>query len=159
VPHDAVVTVRPDRAEATRQHLPAFVGISAATAGATGIGMNLVVIPPGAAADAHYHDGFETAIYVLSGRVETRYGDRLRATTVNEAGDFLFIPAGVPHCPRNLSTTEPVRALVARNTASEQESVVPVADVERLSATRAAVAQPGTAPDAALTADVDLKGP
>jgi hypothetical protein len=41
---------------------PSGVGISDATAGSTAIGMNLVIIPPGATAEAHYHDGFETAI-------------------------------------------------------------------------------------------------
>jgi uncharacterized RmlC-like cupin family protein len=120
-----IITVRPDEPVDTLQRLPAYVGISAGTAGSTDIGMNLVVIPPGATADAHFHDGFETAIYLLSGRVETRYGDDLRHRCINEPGDFLFIPAGVPHQPRNLSTTEPARALVARNTPSEQESVVP----------------------------------
>ena len=119
-----LVTVRPTEAVDTLQRLPAFVGISNATAGSTGIGLNVVVIPPGATADAHFHDGFETAIYLLSGRVETRYGEGLRHSCVNEAGDFLFIPPGVPHQPRNLSATEPARALVARNTAAEQESVV-----------------------------------
>jgi uncharacterized RmlC-like cupin family protein len=121
---DRIVTVRPTTPVDTLQQLPAFVGISEATAGSTGIGMNLVIIPPSATADAHFHDGFETAIYLLSGRVETRYGDDLRHTCVNEAGDFLFIPAGVPHQPRNLSDSEPARALVAGNTSNEQESVV-----------------------------------
>ena len=123
---DDIVTVRPTASVDTRQRLPAFVGISAATAGATGIGMNLVVIPPGATAEAHYHDGFESAIYLLSGRVETRYGQDLQQATVHETGDFIFIPAGVPHQPRNLSATEPAHALVARNTPAEQESVVRV---------------------------------
>jgi uncharacterized RmlC-like cupin family protein len=121
---DQIVTVRPAEPVDTLQRLPAFVGLSDATAGSTAIGMNLVIIPPGATADAHSHDGFETAIYRLSGRVETRYGDNLQQRCVNEAGDFLFIPAGVPHQPRNLSATEPARALVARNTPNEQESVV-----------------------------------
>lgn len=120
-----IVTVRPDEALTTKQGLAAFVGISDVTAGSSGIGMNVVVIPPGATAAAHYHDGFETAIYLLSGEVETRYGDDLRHTSVNRAGDFLFIPAGVPHQPHNPSATEPARALVARNTPNEQESVVP----------------------------------
>lgn len=40
------------------------------------------------------------------------------------AGDFLFIPADVPHQPINLSEQEPALAIVARNTPSEQESVV-----------------------------------
>lgn len=119
-----LVTVRPAQTVDTVQGLPAFVGISALTAGATGIGMNVVEFPPGAVADPHFHDGYETAIYLMSGRVETRYGDGLAHTMVNEAGDFLFIPAGAPHQPRNLSPTEPARALVARNTPAEQESVV-----------------------------------
>ena len=86
--------------------------------------MNLVVFPPGASAEPHYHDGFETAIYLLAGRVETRFGVGLAHRVLNEPGDFLYIPAGVPHQPRNLSATEPATALVARNTADEQESVV-----------------------------------
>jgi uncharacterized RmlC-like cupin family protein len=122
--HDHIVTVRPDEPVDTLQRLPAFVGISDTSAGSSGIGMNLVIIPPSATADAHFHDGFETAIFLLSGRVETRYGEDLRHSCVNEAGDFLYIPAGVPHQPRNLSDTEPARAIVARNTPNEQESVV-----------------------------------
>ena len=71
------------------------------------------------------HRGYETAIYVLQGRVETRYGAGLRKSVIHEAGDFIFIPADVPHQPVNLSATEPAKALVARNDPNEQESVVP----------------------------------
>jgi len=87
--------------------------------------MSYIVVPPGAVADAHYHDGYETAIYQLSGRVETRYGPGLAEIVVTEPGDFIFIPAGVPHQPRNLSDTEPATAVVARNDAREGERVVP----------------------------------
>jgi len=87
--------------------------------------MHLVVIPPGAAADPHVHQDFETAIYVLAGRVETRYGEELENSVVTEAGDFLFIPPNVPHEAINLSKTEPARAIVARNDPDEQERVVP----------------------------------
>jgi uncharacterized RmlC-like cupin family protein len=109
----------------TRQGLPSFVGISQATAGAKGLSMNLVVIPPGGAAKPHLHRGYESAIYLLKGRVETRYGRGLRQSVVNEAGDFIFIPPDVPHQPRNLSSTEPALAIVARNDPNEQENVVP----------------------------------
>src|SRR5512147_687904 len=51
-----------------------FVGIAGRTAGATGLSMNLVVIPPGGATEPHIHRGFETAVYLLKGRVETRFG-------------------------------------------------------------------------------------
>ncbi|SAL17065.1 cupin domain-containing protein [Caballeronia humi] len=120
-----LVTVRPDREIATRQRLPYFVGISEASAGAQGLSMHLVVVPPGGHAEPHVHRGYETGIYVLEGRVETRYGPGLRESVINEAGDFLFIPPGVPHQPFNLSDTEPARAIVARNDANEQERVEP----------------------------------
>src|SRR5512143_682382 len=122
---DDIITVRPTMTTATVQHLPNYVGISEQTAGATGLSMNLVVIPAGAKAEPHFHLGYETAIYLLKGRVETRYGDNLAKTVVNEAGDFSFIPAGVPHQPINLSETEAALAIVARNDANEQEHVQP----------------------------------
>jgi uncharacterized RmlC-like cupin family protein len=120
-----IVTVRPSIETMSRQQLPFFVGISEATSGAKGISMNLVVIPPGAAAQPHVHRGYESAIYLLQGRVETRYGPGLRKSVINEAGDFIFIPADVPHQPINLSATEPARAIVARNDPNEQEHVFP----------------------------------
>lgn len=120
-----IIVVRPGETTPTKQGLPNFVGISAASAGATAISMNLVVIPPGGAAEPHIHKGYETAIYVLEGRVQTFYGLGLRESMINEPGDFLFIPADLPHQPRNLSQAEPAKALVARNDPNEQESVVP----------------------------------
>lgn len=119
-----VVAVHADAEIMSRQGLPAYVGVSAGTAGATSISMSLVVIPAGGAADPHRHQGFETAIYLLRGRVRTRYGTGLRASVVSEAGEFLYIAPDVPHQPVNLSDDEPALALVARNTAEEQESVV-----------------------------------
>jgi uncharacterized RmlC-like cupin family protein len=120
-----VQSVRPDREVLTRQRLPYFLGISGATVGSRGLSMHMVVIPPGAKSEPHSHRGYETAIYVLEGRVQTRYGPKLESTVVNEAGDFLFIPAGVPHEALNLSATEPARAIVARNDPAEQDNVVP----------------------------------
>jgi uncharacterized RmlC-like cupin family protein len=119
-----IVTVRPDRETLTRQRLPYFVGISATTVGAQGISMNLVIIPPGSSAEPHFHRDYETAIYLIKGRVETRYGDGLQRSVINEAGDFIFIPPGVPHQPFNLSATEPAHALVARNDPNDRENVV-----------------------------------
>jgi len=120
-----LVKVHPDREITTTQRLPYFVGISAITAGAKGLSMYLVVVPPGGHAEPHVHCGYETGIYVLEGCVETRYGPGLRQSVVTEAGDFLFIPPGVPHQPFNLSDTTPARAIVARNLSDEHEQVLP----------------------------------
>ena len=122
---DEIRLIKPAPAATERQRLAYFLGVSGDTCGSSGLAMHLVVVPPGAAAEPHYHDGFETAVYQLEGRVETRYGDRLEQSVISEAGDFLFIPPGVPHQPVNLSATERAVALIARNDASEQERVVP----------------------------------
>jgi uncharacterized RmlC-like cupin family protein len=119
-----VRAIRPDRAVDTLQRLPYFIGVSGHTVGATGMSMHLVVIAPGARAEPHIHVGYETGIYVIEGRVETRFGDGLRESIVSEAGDFLFVPPGVPHEAINLSATESARAIVARNDPSEQDKVV-----------------------------------
>lgn len=117
--------LRPEAEVMTRQRLPYFVGISGQTVGATGLSMHIVVIPAGGRADPHVHVGYETGIYVLEGRVCTRWGASLEHETVSEAGDFLFIPPGVPHEAINLSETEPARAIVARNDPAEQDKVEP----------------------------------
>jgi uncharacterized RmlC-like cupin family protein len=119
-----VVKLRPDAATATLQRLPYFVGVSGERSGATGLSMNLVVVPPGGASVPHCHLGFEAAIYQLEGHVRTRWGPGLTEAVDTAAGDFLFIPPGVPHQAINLSATDRAVAVVARNVAGEQETVV-----------------------------------
>ncbi|MFC5498665.1 cupin domain-containing protein [Caenimonas terrae] len=126
-----VQALRPDREVMSRQRLPYFIGISGQTVGAAGLSMHVVVIPPGARADPHLHVGYETGIYVLEGRVLTRWGPALENETVSEAGDFLFVPPGVPHEAVNLSATEAARAVVARNDPAEQDKVEPYRPASR----------------------------
>ncbi|MDF3036693.1 MAG: mannose-6-phosphate isomerase [Paucimonas sp.] len=109
----------------TRQRLPYFVGISGNTVNASGLSMHLVVIPPGARAEPHIHVGYETGIYVLEGTVRTRWGASLENEVISEAGEFLFVPPGVPHEAVNLSKDKPARAVVARNHPAEQDLVEP----------------------------------
>ena len=120
-----VQSIVPNEAVMTLQRLPYFVGISGRTVDATGLSMHIVVIPPGARAEPHIHVGYETGIYVLEGSVCTRWGPHLEHEVVSKAGEFLFVPPGVPHEAINLSATEPARAVVARNDAEEQDKVQP----------------------------------
>lgn len=124
-PAAGLIVVKEGVAIDAKQEIPYFVGISANTVGAQGISMQRIVIPPGVAAKAHVHLDYETAIYIVQGQVETHYGPGLRETIVNVPGDFVYIPAGVPHQPRNTSQTETAIAIVARNDAQEQERVLP----------------------------------
>lgn len=107
-----------------KQDLDYVPGVSARTAGSRGICMLLTTIPPGASATAHLHRDHETAIYMLSGEVEMRFGQNLEQRLVARAGDFLYIPAGMPHQPANLSQSEPAVAVLARTDPNEQESVI-----------------------------------
>lgn len=119
-----IVTIRNAQETGSKQALPIFTGISGRTAGAQHLSMLKVVIPPGATAKAHVHKGYESAVYLLKGRVETRYGEGLKQSVVNVAGDFIFIPANVPHEPTNLSKSHEAVAIVVRNDPNEQEHVV-----------------------------------
>ncbi len=117
------VVVRAGESYAGKQQLAYFPGVSAKSAGARGLCMHLLTIPPGGRAKAHRHRGHETAIYVLSGHARMWFGDGLRETLEVGPGDFLYIPAGTPHLPANLSQTEPCTAVIARTDPNEQESI------------------------------------
>lgn len=121
--------IRADDTYDGKQGLTYFCGIAAETVGSKGICMHLLTIPPGARAKAHMHESHETALYVLAGETVTLYGDRLQHHMVNKAGDLVYIPAGVPHLPINMSG-KPVSAVIARTDPNEQESVVLLPELE-----------------------------
>lgn len=108
--------------------------ISAETAGASAIHMQLLTVPPGARAKAHKHEAHETAIYMLSGEVGLYYGEKLENHMVTRAGDFVYIPANMPHLPYNMSETEPATAVISRTDPNEQESVVMLPELDALRA-------------------------
>ena len=106
-----------------KQGLDYFAGVSAESAGAEGICMHLLVMPPGGKAKPHYHEAHETAIFMLEGSTSFYHGPNLEFLDVVNEGDFVYIPAGVPHQPFN-PTDKVARALIARTDPNEQESVV-----------------------------------
>lgn len=122
---------RPQATYHGKQGFDYFEGISAESAGAQGICMHLLTIPPGERARAHLHENHETAIYVLSGTSEMWYGPRLEHHVEVGAGEMLYIPAGVPHLPANPGP-EPVTAVIARTDPHEQESVVLLPELDGL---------------------------
>ena len=119
-----------------KQGLDYFTGISAESAGAAGICMHMVTIPPLGRANAHLHQEHETAIYVVSGEAEMWFGDNLDEYVTMSAGDYLYINAGVPHLPANPHPTEPCVGILARTDPNEQESVVLRPDLDTLTPTR-----------------------
>jgi uncharacterized RmlC-like cupin family protein len=73
-------TVRPGKLFEGKQALLYASGISAESVGAQKIHLQILTMPPGARAKAHKHEDHETAIYFLSGKAGTWYGENLRGT-------------------------------------------------------------------------------
>lgn len=119
---DACPIIRPLESYAGLQGLNYFGGISAQNVGAQALCMHLLKMPPGARAKAHLHENHETAIYLISGKAAMWYGPNLEHHLEMNAGEFLYIPAGMPHLPYNPGETEAV-AVLSRTDPNEQESV------------------------------------
>jgi uncharacterized RmlC-like cupin family protein len=138
--HSDQKTCRVIRAEGTyagKQGLTYLCGIAAETVGSQAICMHLLTVPPGGRAKAHLHENHETAIYVLDGEAVTLFGDRLQHHIHTRKGDLVYIPAGVPHLPVNISD-RPTSAVIARTDPNEQESVVLRPDLEAIAEARIA---------------------
>jgi uncharacterized RmlC-like cupin family protein len=126
------VVIRPGEAAAGATGLDYFVGVSRETTGSERLCLQLVRIPAGARSSAHAHAEHETAVYVLEGEVVTWYGDGLEEHAVSRSGDFVFIPAGLPHLAVNYGAVEAV-AVIARTDPHAQESVVALPELDGLS--------------------------
>ena len=99
-------------------------GLSAKNVGSRKLSMNVATIPPGGVAYAHIHVDFEVILYIIEGKVRHEFGEGCKQALENEAGDFIFIKAGVPHEVFNMSNTQPVVAFVARSSADEWDNIV-----------------------------------
>ena len=115
-----------------KQGIAFFAGVSSDSAGSTGLCMHLLEIPAGGRARSHRHESHETAIYILSGEAVVFSGAGLADRQVAHTGDFVYIPAGVPHLPVNASRTEKCVGIVARTDPNEQESVVLMPELDSL---------------------------
>jgi uncharacterized RmlC-like cupin family protein len=91
-----------------------LAGVAESTCGAGSIWMGEVSNAPGFRSGPHHHGDVESAIYVVSGRIGLRWGERLQHADEGGAGDFLFIPPMVVHQEINLSPDEPLVLVVAR---------------------------------------------
>ena len=123
--HDGIVTIRGGGGKRDWNGIHYKQGMSQKNAGSEKLSVNIATIPPGGVAYAHIHDGFEVMLYILEGNVRHEFGDKLKKTLENTAGDFIFIKSGVPHEVFNMSDTEPVVAFVSRSAANEWDNIIP----------------------------------
>ncbi|WP_375788639.1 cupin domain-containing protein [Bradyrhizobium sp. Pha-3] len=83
---------------------------------ASSIWGGLFEVEPGARTGIHHHGEQETIAFVLSGWCEVRWGDKGEFSAHAKVGDFIHIPAFVPHMEINPSRLEPFRWVVVRST-------------------------------------------
>jgi len=78
----------------------------------------LFEVEPGARTGIHHHGEQQTIAYVLSGVCEIRWGARGEFVARATPGDFIHVPAFLPHMEINPSKLEPFRWVVVRSTAT-----------------------------------------
>ena len=99
--------------------------ISQATTGAHNLYMGLIRVPAGARSRPHFHENCESAVYMVRGGIEIRWGDHLEESVEVLEGDMLYVPPRVTHIVRNLSDAEPAEYVVARDSPTEDSVEVP----------------------------------
>jgi uncharacterized RmlC-like cupin family protein len=114
-----------------KQGLDYTPGVSAQSVGSQAIWLGSVTLPPkGGRTKAHLHENHETALYFISGdEAELWSGEQLEHREIVRAGDYVYIPAGVPHVAVNRTET-PMAVIAARTDPNEQESVLMRPDLE-----------------------------
>src|ERR1700743_2545464 len=75
--------------------IAAEVGVTSAIWG------GLFEVEPGSRTGIHHHGNQETIAYVLSGTCEIRWGERGEFSARAMAGDFIHVPAFLPHMEIN----------------------------------------------------------
>jgi uncharacterized RmlC-like cupin family protein len=76
-------------------------------------------IKPGVITGAHHHGHLESVIYIISGHAIMRWGDRLEFIAKAGPGDFLLVPAWMPHQELNASQTEDLHCALVRSGTEE----------------------------------------
>jgi uncharacterized RmlC-like cupin family protein len=78
----------------------------------------LFEVEPGARTGIHHHGAQQTVAYVLSGTCEMRWGANGEFAAAAGAGDFIHVPAFLPHMEINSSESRPLLWAVVRSTST-----------------------------------------
>jgi uncharacterized RmlC-like cupin family protein len=98
--------------------------------------LQIMILPPGARGKAHKPEDYETAIYVLSGKVGVWYGEQLKQQFTAEIGDFVYIPADMLYLTYNPSENENCVTVIARTNPGEKKTAVLPRERDHLRAAR-----------------------
>jgi uncharacterized RmlC-like cupin family protein len=127
---DRVAVIKPGQTYVGKQGFTYGSGASAETVGAQHICMNVLPMPQGARAKAHYHKGIETIAYMLTGECAVYYGDKLEQRVQVHTGDQVFVPVDLAHAPCNESGA-PCTWIVVHSSGSDQDGIVLLPELDK----------------------------
>jgi uncharacterized RmlC-like cupin family protein len=84
----------------------------------SGMWAGTFLVEPGAQTGIHHHGQQQTVVYVLEGEALVRWGEFGEHEAIARTGDFIHVPAWLPHQEINLSVATPFRWIVVRSTPS-----------------------------------------
>ena len=111
--------VRPDQVDAATAKTPGsqrLAAIHRAAGFESPIWGGLFRVEPKARTGIHHHGEQHTIVYVLNGSSYIRWGERGEFNATAHAGDFLYVPAWLPHQEINPSSELPFEWVVVRST-------------------------------------------
>ena len=118
--HASISVIRPEQFSPGTSQTPGSQR-HAAICGERGVNSSMwggtFLVEPGARTGIHHHGSQETIVYVLEGESRVEWGEHGERSATVRAGDFLHVPAGLPHREINPSTDKPFRWIVIRSSA------------------------------------------
>ena len=84
----------------------------------TGLWGGLFIVEPASKTGIHHHGEQETIGYILKGECCVRWGEHGEFSAVARQGDFIHVPAWLPHMEINESRDHPFEWVVVRSTAT-----------------------------------------
>jgi uncharacterized RmlC-like cupin family protein len=117
--HQSIRVVRPTQFDNATAQTPGSKRFAAIHPGAgieSPLWGGLFLVEPAARTGIHHHGEQHTIAYGVSGSSYVRWGDRGEFNATIEAGDFLYVPAWLPHKEINPSSEVPFQWIVVRST-------------------------------------------
>jgi len=149
--YQSIHVVRPEQLDSATAQTPGSQRLAAIHAGAgidSPIWGGLFLVEPAARTGIHHHGEQHTIAYVLSGTSYIRWGERGEFSATTQAGDFLYVPAWLPHQEINPSSEVPFQWVVARSTPEPIVVNLPDDFWDEINLRSAVgVAEPGRVPD------------
>jgi uncharacterized RmlC-like cupin family protein len=117
--YESIRVVHPNQFDSATAQTPGSLRLAAVHPG-DGIDSpmwgGVFTVDPAARTAIHHHGKQYTIAYVLSGSSYVRWGERGEFDATLSAGDFLYVPAWLPHQEINPSSDRPFEWIVVRST-------------------------------------------